>query len=49
MKYINTKTQAVIETACTISGGDWEKAETEQPKADADTAVKKNNRKKNGE
>lgn len=27
MKYINKKTQAVIETACVISGGDWEKVE----------------------
>ena len=23
MRYRNTKTQAVIETACVISGGDW--------------------------
>lgn len=23
MKYVNTKTQAVIVTACEISGGDW--------------------------
>ena len=47
MEYRNTKTQAVIETACTISGGDWEKVETKQPKADTD--AKKNSRKKNGE
>ena len=31
MKYLNTKTQAVIETACVISGGDWVRVE-EQPK-----------------
>ena len=30
MKYINKKTQAVIETACVISGGDW--IEFKQPK-----------------
>lgn len=29
-KYINTKTQAVIETACAIKGGDW--IEMKQPK-----------------
>lgn len=23
MKYLNTKTQAVIETACVVSGGNW--------------------------
>lgn len=31
MKYRNTKTQAVIETACVISGGDWVQV-GEQPK-----------------
>lgn len=35
MKYINRKTQAVIETACVLSGGDWEKAENKQPKKSA--------------
>lgn len=30
MKYINQKTQAVIETACVIKGGDW--VEVKQPK-----------------
>ena len=33
MKYKNTKTQAVIETACVIRGGDWVKVE-EQPKTE---------------
>lgn len=46
MKYINTKTQAVIETACVISGGDWVEAD-EQPKTASDP--KKNTRKKSGE
>ena len=23
MKYINTKTKSIIETACLINGGDW--------------------------
>lgn len=30
-KYINIKTQAVIETACVVSGGDWVVVK-EQPK-----------------
>ncbi len=46
MKYINTKTQAVIETACVIKGGNWVPAD-KQPK-DAE-APKKNTRKKSGE
>ena len=49
MKYINTKTQAVIETACDIKGGDWVKEETNQPKEDTETTVKKATRKKRGE
>ena len=34
MKYRNIKTQAVIETACVISGGDWvvEEKTAVQPK-----------------
>lgn len=31
MKYLNTKTQAVIETACVVSGGNWVEVK-EQPK-----------------
>ena len=42
-KYINKKTQAVIETACVIEGGNW--VEVEQPKKSQkpkdDTKVKK--------
>lgn len=31
MKYINKKTQVVIDTACVIQGGDWEEvAETQK-------------------
>ena len=48
MKYINKKTQAVIETACVVSGGDWVKVE-EQPKTEAKTTVKKTAHKKSGE
>ena len=47
MKYLNTKTQAVIETACEVKGGDWVKVE-EQPEKNPGTAVKKT-RKKSGE
>ena len=43
MKYINTKTQAVLETACVISGGDWVKVE-EQPKT-TEPKPKKNTKK----
>ncbi len=46
MKYINTKTRAVIETACVISGGNWVEVD-EQPKTTSDQ--KKNTRKKSGE
>ncbi len=38
MKYINTKTQAVIETACVLSGGYWKKVEYEQPKKTTKTS-----------
>lgn len=31
MKYLNTKTQAVLETACVCAGGDWVLLE-DQPK-----------------
>ena len=44
-KYINIKTQAVIETACVISGGDWVVV-TEQPKEKKAT---KKTTKKSGE
>lgn len=48
MKYRNKKTQAVIETACIISGGDWELVE-DQPKTNTRPAPKKTARKKSGE
>lgn len=41
MKYINKKTQAVIETACVLKGGDWEKAGDKQPETPAKTTRKK--------
>ena len=49
MQYINTKTQAVIETACEIKGGDWEKVDSKQPAKITETPVKKTTRKKSGE
>lgn len=48
MKYLNTKTQAVVETACVISGGDWVKVD-KQPKKEPKTTVKKSAGKKSGE
>ncbi len=38
MKYINTKTQAVIETACVLSGGYWKKVDDEQPEKSTKTS-----------
>lgn len=49
MKYRNTKTQAVVETACEIRGGYWVKVEENQPKADTKNPVKKTTRKKSGD
>lgn len=45
MQYLNTKTQAVIETACVISGGDWVKV-NEQPEKDTKPTEKKTTRKR---
>lgn len=46
MKYINTKTQAVIETACVIRGDNWVQMEdqpkTNTPKKTSKKVVKKN-------
>lgn len=49
MKYQNTKTQAVFETACEVKGGDWVKVESEQPKEETKSPAKKTARKKSGE
>lgn len=38
MKYRNLKTQAVIETACKISGGNWVEVEEKQPVKATETA-----------
>lgn len=38
MKYRNLKTQAVIETACKISGGNWVEVEEKQPVKVTETA-----------
>lgn len=49
MKYINTKTQAVIETACVISGGNWKPVTDKQPKKVTEETGKKRTVKKSGE
>ena len=49
MKYRNAKTQAVIETACEIKGGNWVKVEEKQPGKSMETQKKKTARKKSGE
>lgn len=46
MKYLNQKTQAIIEIACELKGGDWVKVE-EQPKSTKSTVKK--SRKKSGD
>ena len=48
MKYRNTKTQAVIETACVVSGENWV-AVKEQPAKETKPNAKKTTRKKSGE
>ena len=48
MRYRNTRTQAVIETACELRGGDWVKEEVNQPKSEP-KATKKTKPKKSGE
>ena len=54
MKYVHTKTGAVIETACAVKGGSWVKVEENQPKESASipakkVAAKKSASKKSGE
>lgn len=49
MQYVNARTQAVVETACEIKGGDWVKVDSKQPTKDTKTPVKKTTRKKSGE
>lgn len=39
MKYRNTRTQAVITTACELRGGNWVKVEDNQPKTTTNTSV----------
>lgn len=41
MKYVHTKTGAVIETACAIKGGNWVEVEENQPKESTSSPVKK--------
>lgn len=45
MKYVNTKTGAVIETACVLKGGNWKIVE-EQPKEAIKKTVNKGTKKK---
>lgn len=49
MKYLNTKTQAVIETACVLSGGNWVKVEEQPENAKPKATTKQTKRKKSGE
>ena len=47
MQYVNTKTRAVIDTACVIKGGNWKPVEDNQPKEPAgEQEVKKPEQKK---
>lgn len=48
MTYRNTKTQAVIETACVIKGGNWVPVDKKQPK-NTGSRAKKDAQKKSGE
>ncbi len=48
MKYINTKTQAVIETACVIKGGNWKILDEQQTETNKKTVTKRT-KKKGGE
>ena len=41
MKYVNSKTGAVLETASVIKGGNWVPAEKKQPKKTSGTTDKK--------
>lgn len=46
---MNKKTQAVIDTACVINGGNWVKVEEKQPKKTTEPEKKKTVSKKSGE
>lgn len=46
MKYINSKTGAVLETASVIRGGNWVPVEEKQPKKTTETPVKKTTKKR---
>ncbi|MEJ8751662.1 hypothetical protein WKS98_03375 [Lagierella sp. ICN-221743] len=41
MKYINTKTGAIIDSPCLISGGDWVEYGKQKPKKEVIEEVKK--------
>lgn len=49
MRYINVKTQAVIETACVLRGGNWVKVDDKQPKKNTEHTAKTPAKKKRGE
>lgn len=44
MRYLNHKTQAVIDTACVLSGGDWIEVK-EQPKSTKSKSTTKTKKK----
>ena len=46
MKYLNTKTQAVIETACVVSGGNWVEVKNQPTDTQSKTPAKKTTAKK---
>ncbi len=39
--YVNTKTGAIVNSACVISGGDWEKVEKEPKEKESKGKKKK--------
>lgn len=49
MKYINKKTRAVINTACEIKGGNWEKVSEPNEKDEKETENRIRTRKKGAE
>lgn len=46
MKYVNSKTGAVLETASVIRGGNWATVEEKQPKETTEKPVKKTTKKR---
>lgn len=49
MKYLNTKTRAVIETACVISGGNWVEVKKQPKNTKPKAATKQITHEKSGD